>query len=99
MWDRWSFAPPVAMGLTSRVGVVAIVGIDRLRGNRCIRIAAKCGSEIHRPPGSSGCRDQFTGDRPGLVRGQEYRDECDLRGVHHAAYRIAARRVGSEILS
>ena len=48
-----------------------------------------------RPPG---CRDQLAGDRPGLIRGQEYRDERDLRGVHHAADGIAARRVRSEVL-
>src|SRR6202022_5210261 len=41
-----------------------------------------------RPPG---CRDQLAGDRPGLIRGQEYCDERDLRGVHHAADGIAAR--------
>src|SRR5208283_4648191 len=56
------------------------------------------GLVMHRPPGSPGCRDQLAGDRPGLVRGQEDRDECDLRGVHHAADGIAARRVGREIL-
>ena len=52
----------------------------------------------YRPPGPPGCRDQLAGDRPGLIRGQEYRDERDLRGVHHAADGIAARRVRSEIL-
>ena len=29
----------------------------------------------HRPPGTPGCRDQLAADRPGLIRGQEYRDE------------------------
>ena len=45
--------------------------------NRC--------SVIYRPPGSTACRDQLAGDRPGLIRGQEDGDERDLRSVHHAA--------------
>ena len=49
-------------------------------------------------PGSLGCRDQLAGDRPGLVRGQEDRDECNLAGVHHAADGIAARRVRQKVL-
>ena len=55
-------------------------------------------SVIYRPPGPAACRDQFAGDRPGLVRCQKYRDERDLRSVHHAADGIAARRVRSEVL-
>jgi hypothetical protein len=35
--------------------------------------------------------DQLAGDRPGLIGGQEHRDERDLRGFHHAADGIAAR--------
>jgi hypothetical protein len=34
--------------------------------------------------------DQLAGDRPGLIRGQEYRDERELRGVHAAPSRRAA---------
>src|SRR5207244_8019760 len=55
-------------------------------------------SVIYRAPGPTACRDQFAGDRPGLFRGQEDRDERDLRSVHHAADGIASRRVGSEVL-
>jgi hypothetical protein len=40
----------------------------------------------------------FGRDRPGIIRSQEYRDERDLQGVHHAADGIAARRVRSEVL-
>src|ERR1700680_4537445 len=56
------------------------------------------GSVIDRPPGSAACCHQLAGDRPGLIRGQEDRDERDLRSVHHAADGIAARRVRSEVL-
>ena len=55
-------------------------------------------SVIYRPPGPAACHDQFAGDRPGLVRGQEDRDERDLRSVHHAADGITSRRVRSEVL-
>src|ERR1700730_498887 len=55
------------------------------------------GSVIYRPPGSAACRHQLAGDRPGLIRGQEDRDERDLRSVHHAADGIAPRRARSEV--
>jgi len=55
-------------------------------------------SVIYRPSGPTARRHQLAGDRPGLIRGQEYRDERDLRGVDHAANGIAARRVRSEVL-
>jgi hypothetical protein len=56
--------------------------------------AARVGETLARPPGR---RDQLAADSPGLIQGQEYRDERDLRGVHHAADGIAARRVWSEV--
>src|SRR6202048_3337839 len=49
--------------------------------------------------GPTACCDQLAGDRPGLFRGQEDRDERDLRSVHHAADGIAPRRVRSEVLA
>src|SRR5438094_10524333 len=55
-------------------------------------------SVIYRSPGPAACRDELAGDRPGLFRGQEDRDERDLRSVHHAADGIASRRVRSEVL-
>ncbi len=58
--------------------------------NRCL--------VIYRPPGPAACRHQLAGDRPGLFRGQEDRDERDLRSVHHAADGIASRRVRSKVL-
>jgi hypothetical protein len=57
--------------------------------NRCL--------VIYRPPGPAACRQQLARDRPGLFRGQEDRHERDLRGVHHAADGIAARRVRSKV--
>jgi hypothetical protein len=55
-------------------------------------------SVIYRPAGPAACRHQLAGDRPGLFRGQEDRDERDLRSVHHAADGIASRRVWREVL-
>ena len=54
---------------------------------------------IYRPPGPAACGQQLAGDRPGLLRGQEDRNERDLRSVHHAADGIAARRVWSKVPS
>src|SRR5882757_528289 len=59
--------------------------------------AYRC-SVIYRPPGPAACRQQLAGDRPGLFRGQEDRDERDLRSVHHAADGIAPRRIRCEVL-
>jgi hypothetical protein len=58
--------------------------------NRCL--------VIYRPPGPAACRHQLAGDRPGLFRGQEDRDERDLRSVDHTADGIASQRVRSEVL-
>src|SRR5216683_6656761 len=60
------------------------------QSNRCL--------VIYRPPGPAACRQQLAGDRPGLFRGQEDRDERDLRSVHPAADGIAPRRVRIEVL-
>ena len=74
-----------------QAGITLLVSINR-------DASGPVTSVIDRSPGAAGCCDQLAGDRPGLFRGQKYRDECDLRGVHHAADGIAARRVGSEVL-
>ncbi len=41
-------------------------------------------------------KTQLAGDRPGPFRGQEDRDERDLRSVYHATDGIAPRRVWKE---
>jgi hypothetical protein len=54
---------------------------------------------IYRPPGPAACRHQLAGDRPGLIRGQEDRDERDLRSIHHAILlsRPTRLKVGSPL--
>src|SRR5262245_48280614 len=63
------------------------------------RWAAAGMSVVDRPPCASGRRNKFTGDRPCLVGREECRDERDFRSVHHSTDGIAARRVGSEVLT
>src|SRR5262249_17837096 len=52
---------------------------------------------IYRPPGPAGRHDQFTADRPGFVRCQEYREVGNLRTVHHTTDSVTAWRIRGKV--
>src|SRR5687768_11636428 len=71
----------------------SIIGtpMDALPLEVCGRLVIYCAS------GPAGGHDQFTADRPGFVRCQEYREVGNLCSVHHATDSVTTWRIGGKV--